>query len=163
MAATAGTVTPVLITFIGHPETLTVFMALVADAVVTVSYWLWVLRRDRQRQRMVEALVRASNGQPGRIVLDSGGGIEVNNYCAMDSGEEDLTAGQAQPRERGNGRKRSSETPSSLAEGGPSRSQMTQLRAGPRAEFDPFLETQIGGYACASPRRLDQARDHYRA
>jgi hypothetical protein len=94
MAATAGAVTPVLITFTGHPGTLTVFMALVADAVMTVSYWLWVLRRDRQRQRMAEALVRASNGQPGRIVLDSGGGIEVHNYCVVNSGKGDLTAGK---------------------------------------------------------------------
>jgi hypothetical protein len=79
---------PVLIVLIVHPATLTVIAVLVADTGMTVSRWLWLLRRDRLRKHMAEALVYASSGQPGRIVLDPSGGIEVHHYGPADPGRD---------------------------------------------------------------------------
>ncbi len=86
IAVTMAALAPVLMALIVHPAMLTVIAVLVADTGMTIFRWLWLLRRDRLRQRMAEALVYASSGQPGRIGLDPSGGIEVHHYGPADPG-----------------------------------------------------------------------------
>lgn len=88
VTATLAVLTPFLMALIVHPSTLTVFAALTADILVTAFRWLWLLRRDLHRQRTAEALVRAANGQPTRIVLDPSGRIEIHRYGTADPGHK---------------------------------------------------------------------------
>jgi hypothetical protein len=87
LVATVAVLAPAQAALLAHPTTLTIVATLAADTVVTISRWLWLLRRDRKRQHAAATLIRASHGQPGKIVLDPQGGIEIDRYSSTIPGK----------------------------------------------------------------------------